>query len=136
MSRHYGPNSTEVEQFLECLRKLSLHQWSRVGVYILGGFSPAVTLAWESARDAAVESLNDAVTLTRRNSEAKRAIRDAFYVAWNAAPEDEKQNAVWKAVREATGHAAAGIVVCDCLTPQQLNALVAPFAEELASLER
>src|SRR5947199_9831226 len=129
MRYRYGPNSPQVEQFVKALRAVDAHHWTRIGVYILGGFDVRMELEWAPARDAAIEEVNDALTISQRAPEAKRTVADAFDVAW-AANQDEDQEGFCEPIREAAaGYAAAGLVVSDQTAPKRVEALLAPFAE-------
>jgi hypothetical protein len=103
----YGPNSPQVELFIERLKVLTDEEVERIA-------------AWNTAWDAAWDTAQNTAWI---------AARDA---AWNTAW-DTARDAAWDTARDTT-RAAQAIVVMDLITEDQFTILTEPFAEILAEL--
>jgi hypothetical protein len=103
----YGPNTPQVELFIERLKVLTDEEVKRIA-------------AWDVARIAARDATWDAARIPAWNT-AWNTVRDATWnTTWDAA---------WK-----TAWAAQAIVVMDLITEEQFTILTKPFAEILVEL--
>jgi hypothetical protein len=119
----YGPNTVQVELFIDRLKVLTDKEVKRIAARDTAreatwdaARSAAWDAAWDAARGAAWDAIWEATRNITRNT-AWDAARDATWdVAWN------------------TSRAARAIVVMDLITEEQFTILTEPFAEILVEL--
>jgi hypothetical protein len=111
----YGPNTVQVELFMERLKVLTDEEVERIAARDVAR-DAAREAAWDAAREAAWEAARDAV----------------WDAAWNTAW-DAAWDAAWD-VAWATSRTARAIVVMDLITEEQFTILTEPLAEILVEL--
>jgi hypothetical protein len=111
----YGPNSPQVELFIDRLKVLTAEEVKRIA---------ARSAAWDAGWIAAWDATREAAWNTTRDT--------AWDTAWDAA-RNTTRNTAWDATWAAT-RAAQAIVVMDLISEEQFQILTEPFAEILAEL--
>jgi hypothetical protein len=111
----YGPNSPQVELFIDRLKVLTDEEVERIAARDVAR-DAAREAAWDAAREAAWDASWDAAW-----DAAREAARDA---AWEAA---------WD-VAWATSRTARAIVVMDLISEEQFQIITEPFTEILVEL--
>jgi hypothetical protein len=107
----YGPNSPQVELFIERLKVVTAEEVKK----LIERLAVRDT-AWNTARNTAWN--------TARNTAWDAAWNTAWDATWNTT-----RDAAWDATR-----AAQAIVVMDLITEEQFQILTEPFAEILVEL--
>jgi hypothetical protein len=139
----YGPNTQQVELFIEQLKVLSVEEVKGITAWVA-----ARDAAWDAAWDPAWDAAWDPAWGAARVA-ARVAARDTAWVAARDAAWDAALDAAWVAARDETldpawdaaldtawdaARVAAAIVVMDLITEEQFTTLTEPFAEILVEL--
>ena len=111
-----GPNGEEVAALIERARKLTAEEAKRLAAAGDAAWDAARAAAWDAARAAAGDA-------------AGAAARAAAWAAARAAAGDAAWDAAGAAAWAAAGDAAWALVVKDLITPEQFDALYAPWRE-------
>jgi hypothetical protein len=127
----YGPNTVQVELFIERLKVLTDKEVRGIAAWIA-----AREATWDAAWEAAWIAARDAARATASIAAWDAAWDVAWDVAWDTA-----WAATWSATRDAVrdvarnaAWAAQAIVVMDLITEEQFTILTEPFAEILVEL--
>jgi hypothetical protein len=126
----YGPNSPQVELFIERLKVMTDEEARGIAARSAARRA-ARDAAWDAARDAAWIAARDAADWDAADWDAARdAARDAAWIAawilaWDAAAWDAAWIAAW---------ILTAIVAMDLITLDQFTILTEPFAEILVEL--